>query len=703
MHNLSKSQQIIYHTNEINNNDHLNIMRSSNNQRFSKSFFMEDGKIKSNDFQNVKFFNHEKIYINDITDLFLKLKKIKNDKTTFILRGAVNENAPKTIRRLKAGRSDNQGYLFSIAHKWQCLDIDKLPNVNKLSDFNDIRSFIYSLLPIQFQNTTMIFEFSSSMFVMNKDRISCHLYFFTNEYIDESTTKSFHNLINNYVTKNLKNIGSKWEYVENGKTKFGKIDNKVSECVQPIYTALPEFINVENPIPDYERIYLNTKQCSEIDFKACWKALTIEDVQCMPVKAKAVQKALKRAINITQIKDTFKQNPVDDFKRIDFSKKIIIEIEKVLNHRMKFNKHYISNKGIIEGNRMNYMTILLSFVAESLKIEEIKNGKFEELCIFYAKKYTDNEFCSDFLNKENYKNIKERAYASANGEFIVFKGIKKDVRYGFSTDRTFKEFEISDREIEILNLRIIVSKELRHRFKVRELRGSKITKTGKIKTAKNSKILKKIETNTSIYREKLEEEKILKDKVFKKPTLSPARIKLYENRAKKLIDIINMKKDFIYNINYYVESYCVELSITQIEDILNFSRFKDSKDKIDLMRNKMIFLCKIEKLLRLINMEDHINPQLKQNIIIVKLDSLITSFKSTIKSKLIKVCEDLDFEEIKKEISNLYVYNPELAYEEIQNYKEVWTDQYENYHNRNYIVTSKIKALNDSIYNIQNK
>lgn len=455
---------------QLHPHDQLQILRSKRDQNFSKRFsYDHQGNITCLAFPPVKFFTHYTKSVNDIDDLYVFVRATKVDPCAFIVRGQVLPTyQDKTIQRKKSL------FIVEQPHRWQCLDIDKLPNPTGCKNVWEAIKFIRSLLPASLRNVRMAWEASSSLFVYGTDSLSFHAWFMTDEPLAERDTKNLHKLIGAHMQKALK-------------SRFGVatdkgIDPKISEAVQPIYTARPTFDDVPDPIPKEARITLDgTGQdfatyrgmLAELDRKPAGAVdlpTRLNAPPNNPTSSASRKKAIKSATNVTQIVAEHKGRPFEYAPRINLATRIVAEIKKVFSHRMARSSHY--RKGIPEGKRDTFMTVLLACFAESLTHDEIFLGRFEKEFPPIVRRYTSEAFLLEYVEGNKHQSILERCQKSAEGLFTIWKGLRRDVRYGYAIDRIIEELGISPVEMTHLKLETLCDPKARETFRKRRIRAN---------------------------------------------------------------------------------------------------------------------------------------------------------------------------------------------------------------------------------------
>ena len=405
-----------------------------------------------------------------------------------------------------------------------------------------------------------------------------------------------------------------------------------------------------------------------------------------------------------QINTALIGQPVESHVRIAKATAVTAEIERILNHRLARSSHY--RNGIPEGHRDAFLTVLVSVCAESLTHAQIKAGELEKRIEQYANRYTSPEFARDYLGKDMCKTVVDRAHRSTMGEFVIFMGRRKDTRYGYSVKRIIEELEVKEAEIDYLNLRHIADSKRRERYKKQDKRGSK---PQKIKTAKNSKSISDIKSAqfsdneqnisefakfcpSSIRKKKRERKAIFKSQDL--PTSPPVKyVQSWEARAKKISGLIKLKKGFEENFEFYVQSYCVELSSEQRKRMLDFSRVDVTESTMCDIRRQIIYMSKVEQLLTAINLTNHLNSRLNDNPVISKTRDLVSEFLDKVNFKRQKLAQNLEFETVKNEVYHLQLFDPYLAKKRVAEYLEESRVKYAKFQKCSMIIGSKATAL----------
>jgi predicted P-loop ATPase len=193
-----------------------------------------DGKPVREDFDAGKWFTCSPGTICGIEELSRMLSIIERDPRRFIIRGepCPGVDLSRPVYRRSRERKGEPPTFREVADgvRWVCLDIDKV----KVPAAVDLATaagcelairFLISTLPVEFQDVTCHWQFSSSAGMLGAGTLSAHLWYWFDRPVRDAA------------------IG---HYAE---TLGLKIDRSLFHAVQPHYTAAPIFEGVVDPLP----------------------------------------------------------------------------------------------------------------------------------------------------------------------------------------------------------------------------------------------------------------------------------------------------------------------------------------------------------------------------------------------------------------------------------------------------------------------
>ena len=215
----------------------------SPDKKLSKTIFKkEDGVIKINHFDNPYYVNHN--YVDDIStieefsDLLTIIEKYNN---VAIIRGKVkDEFINSKIRRTIYPEPNCPAYLDRGNENWIMIDLDAIPcppSIHMPQEYFKCIDFATQLLPTEFHDTSLHFQFSASQGLDNWKTIRLHLFFMLDRNINDLI---LHDWAMNFNKINGKKI----------------IDPAVYVASTPNYTALPSFVGMPDPCPIRSGLYL---------------------------------------------------------------------------------------------------------------------------------------------------------------------------------------------------------------------------------------------------------------------------------------------------------------------------------------------------------------------------------------------------------------------------------------------------------------
>lgn len=215
-----------------NTKDSITILTCIENKRANKKFVAHnDGTIEKISYGAGKFFLHENRAISGFDDLVNVLTELLDQPQKFIIRGVPKPDSRKiTMRRIH-----DPGAAFDPApHQYVVLDIDKLPCPEYLDPAQrpeEVIKWVAESLPEPFRNVTCFYKFSSSQNIPDRvgerppARVSVHLAFWLDKPLSESELKRYF------------------------KANPCPVDQALFSPVQIHYTANPDFIDMDDPLP----------------------------------------------------------------------------------------------------------------------------------------------------------------------------------------------------------------------------------------------------------------------------------------------------------------------------------------------------------------------------------------------------------------------------------------------------------------------
>lgn len=138
-------------------------------------------------------------------------------------------------------------------HYWCCFDIDEYPE--PFHNVEQALAAVFKNLPETFKDASFYYQFSASQGI-KKDTINVHLWFWLSEKYSSGAVKRW---IQNYNRKLFNN-----DILSGRKARKRFIDESLYQEVQPHYTSLPAFVNMDDPISNRSGIVKQSKDAVDL-------------------------------------------------------------------------------------------------------------------------------------------------------------------------------------------------------------------------------------------------------------------------------------------------------------------------------------------------------------------------------------------------------------------------------------------------------
>ncbi|MCL7410182.1 hypothetical protein MWN62_14170, partial [Marivivens donghaensis] len=135
------------------------------------------------------------IPVTSLSDLYQALSELQSYSERFVIRGSLIKGRPtEGIRRTLRPKVDEPANFQPASRRWVMLDVDDVPMPEGLVDPNmqadDIIQHVISLLPVEFQHTSCIYQWSGSM-GFKLDLIRVHLWFWLDRAVTDVELKDW--------------------------------------------------------------------------------------------------------------------------------------------------------------------------------------------------------------------------------------------------------------------------------------------------------------------------------------------------------------------------------------------------------------------------------------------------------------------------------------------------------------------------------
>jgi hypothetical protein len=214
------------------NPDYLTVLYTQPGHFASKTISCKaDGSIEIQDFNAGLYFGVLDLpSIGDIYTLSNYLSQLESIPNALAIRGQPLPHlahGTAVYRRKVNFQSPERG------HHWVMIDVDKYPLPRRLLSkrlSHAVVEYLITKLPTEFHDVTYHWAFSSSAGVKNHETVSAHIWFWLTQAVsDEELTR--------------------WGYFVNEGAGHKLIDTALFRAVQPHYTAAPQFVGMNDPLP----------------------------------------------------------------------------------------------------------------------------------------------------------------------------------------------------------------------------------------------------------------------------------------------------------------------------------------------------------------------------------------------------------------------------------------------------------------------
>jgi putative DNA primase/helicase len=219
--------------------DQLTVLIAAPGKLAAKTFRRDkDGKIKTRNYDQLKFFAVESIEVTGIETLAAALDKVAGNTRAAVVRGSPlpGINRRHTRRLLKPDRKTGDQPTFQEEPRhWCSFDVDHIEcpiAIDPRTDPEGAVEHVIGLLPPEFHDCSCYWQFSSSQCVFPdaKDTLSLHLWYWSSEAFDNVALK-------------------RWAIATNQAVGLRLIDPALFNPVQIHYVARPAFNGLKDPLP----------------------------------------------------------------------------------------------------------------------------------------------------------------------------------------------------------------------------------------------------------------------------------------------------------------------------------------------------------------------------------------------------------------------------------------------------------------------
>lgn len=217
------------------------------NTKANKTFeAMKDDTIRKISFTAGRYFNYEVEEVSNLDELHNLILKISKEPKKFIIRGKPKPDAKATVRR-KIHPPDAS--FDPEPRYWVILDIDKLKcpeHMDPAKNHEEVVQWALEALTPPFRKVRCIYKFSSSQNVPRRvgeqpdPNVSLHLGFWCNRRVSDAEWKRYF------------------------KAHPGPVDQSLFSAVHIHYIADPEFIGLDDPLPQRIGIFENALDVLEV-------------------------------------------------------------------------------------------------------------------------------------------------------------------------------------------------------------------------------------------------------------------------------------------------------------------------------------------------------------------------------------------------------------------------------------------------------
>ena len=314
--------------------------------RQSKSYYLTaNGQLQTEKIQRAKWWDAQDISVNDLEELFTQLKELEHEKASYITMGELSPYAlerrsrKEFVRRTSAGR-DSEGTVKDAPSLFACFDLDRSEWTKGHSTEEAIEQAIEQALPQPFHHASFVYQMSNSCLIKDKTILKCHLFF---------------ELSQPRTLTQLKAL-SWWPKDDENKLL---IDAALFTVSQPIYTAKPRLVGINDPFGD-QRIGLSIRDKAHVEVP-------------LPKVKHPVKRVTATEINALSLLRTV--DPKQDFGALAALEKSTLKVAQSASERHRAILRSASWLGRFVGSgRLNEIE-----VSESLKQAAQLNGYIDKV------------------------------------------------------------------------------------------------------------------------------------------------------------------------------------------------------------------------------------------------------------------------------------------------------------------------------------
>ena len=209
--------------------------------KMAKTFTKIYNNVIKRDYDKAYRYASMDIECKCLGDISTLLMALEDHKHSVIIRGKLIDGIDESdVLRRKDAYDGEKAYFAENPDglKWACMDFDKIPTPEGLITAEQRLEYLVSLLPECFHDVSYHYQWSSSAGLGGWDTLSCHLwYWFSQPHKDSELCG--------------------WALGQD-------VDDATHRTVQPIYTAAPVFVGVDDPMSGV-RSGLVVKATHEVD------------------------------------------------------------------------------------------------------------------------------------------------------------------------------------------------------------------------------------------------------------------------------------------------------------------------------------------------------------------------------------------------------------------------------------------------------
>jgi hypothetical protein len=211
-----------------------------------------------------KHFSSTEQSVSSLATLAKVLEKLQKDPFSFVVRGCVIDGVDRQ-RHVRRKAKSEDGTIADVDQQWVCLDLDKKPLAGLGLTPEDLQNnptkvvkALTADLPTCFSSADCFWHFTSSTGITDQDLVSVHLWYWLDQPMSNNDLRAYFETYNQHIEQ-LFGVS-------------GWVDTVTFDSIQPHFTADPQLVGMEDPIPQRSGILKGKK--NKVKISEDWISVT---------------------------------------------------------------------------------------------------------------------------------------------------------------------------------------------------------------------------------------------------------------------------------------------------------------------------------------------------------------------------------------------------------------------------------------------